>query len=49
MSFQIGLIIGPIHELVHEPATILLQLKLTKEKKDQVMKLVFGDKDIELL
>ena len=32
-----------------EPATVLLQLKLTQEKKDQVLKLIFGDEDIGLI
>lgn len=31
------------------PAEVLLQLRLTKDKKDQVLKLVFGDNDIEIL
>ncbi len=33
----------------HEPAEVLLQMRLTKEKKDQVLKLVFGDNNIEIL
>lgn len=32
-----------------EPAEVFLQLRLTKEKKDQVMRLVFGDNNIEIL
>lgn len=32
-----------------EPAEVLLQLRLTKEKKDQVLKLVFGENNIEIL
>ena len=31
------------------PAEVLLQLRLTKDKKDQVLKLVFGENDIEIL
>lgn len=31
------------------PAEVLLQLKLTQEKKDQVLKLVFGENNIEIL
>ena len=31
------------------PADVLLQMRLTKEKKDQVLKLVFGENDIEVL
>lgn len=31
------------------PAEVLVQLRLTKEKKDQVLKLVFGEKYIEIL
>lgn len=31
------------------PAEVLLQLRLTREKKDQVMRLVFGEHDIEIL
>ena len=31
------------------PAEVLLQMKLTKEKKDQVLKLVFGENNIEIL
>lgn len=30
------------------PAEVLLQLKLSKEKKDQVLKLVFGENNIEI-
>ncbi|MBQ9475188.1 MAG: helix-turn-helix transcriptional regulator [Bacteroidales bacterium] len=30
------------------PAEVLLQLRLTQEKKDQVLKLVFGDNNIEI-
>ena len=30
-------------------AEVLLQLKLKKEKKDQVLKLVFGENNIEIL
>lgn len=37
---------GPHEE---EPAEVLVQLRLTKEKKDQVMKLVFGENNIEIL
>lgn len=32
-----------------EPAEVFLQLRLTKEKKDQVLKLVFGENNIEIL
>ena len=31
------------------PAEVLLQMRLTKEKKDQVLKLVFGENNIEIL
>lgn len=31
------------------PADVLVQLRLTKEKKDQVLKLVFGENNIEIL
>lgn len=31
------------------PAEVFLQMKLTKEKKDQVLKLVFGENNIEIL
>ena len=31
------------------PAEVFLQLRLTKEKKEQVLKLVFGENDIEIL
>ena len=31
------------------PAEVLLQMRLTKEKKDQVLKLVFGENSIEIL
>ena len=37
---------GPRQE---EPAEVLVQLRLTKEKKDQVLKLVFGENNIEIL
>ncbi len=33
----------------NEPAEVLVQLRLTKEKKDQVLKLVFGENNIEIL
>ena len=32
-----------------DPSEVLLQIKLAKEKKDQVLKLVFGDNNIEIL
>ena len=32
-----------------EPVEAILQIKLKKEKKDQVLKLVFGENDIEIL
>ena len=32
-----------------EPVEAILQIKLRKEKKDQVLKLVFGENDIEIL
>lgn len=32
-----------------EPAEVLVQLRLTKEKKDQVLKIIFGENDIEIL
>ena len=35
--------------LGNEPAEVLVQLRLTKEKKDQVLKLVFGENNIEIL
>lgn len=31
------------------PTEVLLQLRLNREKKDQVLKLVFGENDIEIL
>lgn len=36
------------HEQENGPAEVLLQLRLTKEKKDQVLKLVFGENNIEI-
>ena len=32
-----------------EPVEAILQIKLQKSKKDQVLRLIFGDNDIELL
>ena len=32
-----------------EPVEAILQIRLTKDKKDQVLKLVFGENDIEIL
>ncbi len=32
-----------------EPVEAVLQIKLKKDKKDQVLKLVFGENDIEIL
>ncbi|MGM9763333.1 MAG: helix-turn-helix domain-containing protein [Candidatus Cryptobacteroides sp.] len=32
-----------------EPVEAILQIKLQKEKKDQVLKLIFGDRNIEIL
>ena len=32
-----------------EPIEAILQIKLRKDKKDQVLKLVFGDNNIEIL
>ena len=39
----------PKEKKEEEPAEVFLQLRLTKEKKDQVMKLVFGENNIEIL
>ena len=36
-------------ELSNEPIEAVLQIKLQKSKKDQVLRLIFGDNDIELL
>lgn len=33
----------------NDGAKVILQIELKKEKKDQVMKLVFGDNNIEIL
>lgn len=32
-----------------EPVEAILQIKLTKDKKEQVLKLIFGDNNIEIL
>lgn len=39
----------PTREASDEPTEVFVQLKLKKEKKDQVLKLVFGENDIEIL
>lgn len=39
----------PQHQAPEEPTEVYVQLKLKKEKKDQVLKLVFGENDIEIL
>ena len=36
-------------EKQEEPIEAVLQIKLQKSKKDQVLRLIFGDNDIELL
>lgn len=36
-------------EQPQEPIEAILQIKLQKSKKDQVLRLIFGDNDIELL
>lgn len=36
-------------ENTSEPVEAILQIKLQKDKKDQVLKLVFGDNNIEIL
>lgn len=36
-------------ECAKEPIEAILQIRLQKEKKDQVLKLIFGDKNIEIL
>lgn len=36
-------------EKTDEPVEAILQIKLSKDKKDQVLKLVFGDNNIEIL
>lgn len=36
-------------QAAEEPVEAVLQIKLKKDKKDQVLKLVFGDNDIEIL
>ena len=32
-----------------EPAEVMLQIKLKKEKREKVMRLIFGDNNIEIL
>ena len=36
-------------EREEEPVEAVLQIKLSKDKKDQVLKLVFGENNIEIL
>lgn len=36
-------------EATSEPIEAILQIKLQRDKKDQVLKLIFGDNDIEIL
>lgn len=38
-----------VGDVENGPAEVLLQMRLTKEKKDQVLKLVFGENNIEIL
>ena len=50
----IGLIMYPkkyveIKDAVDEPVEAVLQIKLQKEKKEQILKLVLGEKGIEIL
>ena len=37
------------NEQRNEPVEAVLQIKLQSDKKDQVLKLVFGDRDLEIL
>ncbi|MBQ9547592.1 MAG: helix-turn-helix transcriptional regulator [Bacteroidales bacterium] len=39
----------PQEDSTSSPTEVLLQMRLTKEKKDQVLKLVFGENNIEIL
>lgn len=39
----------PVKEKEAEPVEAILQIKLMKDKKDQVLKLVFGENNIEIL
>lgn len=36
-------------EEIHEPLEAVLQIHLKKDKRDQVLKLVFGDNNLEIL
>ena len=36
-------------EAASDPVEAILQIKLQRDKKDQVLKLIFGDNDIEIL
>lgn len=36
-------------ESTSDPVEAILQIKLQRDKKDQVLKLIFGDNDIEIL
>lgn len=36
-------------EATSDPIEAILQIKLQRDKKDQVLKLIFGDNDIEIL
>lgn len=51
---EIDLLTWPDHYVLQEdpgvsPTEVLIQMRLTKEKKDQVLKLVFGENNIEIL
>lgn len=37
------------NECVNDPVEAILQIKLRKDKKEQVLKLVFGDNNLEIL
>ena len=39
----------PVAMYYSEPVEAILQIKLQKDKKDQVLRLVFGDNNIEIL
>lgn len=40
---------GPVQMDGDGPAEVFLQMRLTREKKEQVLKIIFGENDIEIL
>lgn len=49
ITYPVKMVNAQLSETEREPVEAVLQIKLKKDKRDQVMRLVFGDNVVEIL